>query len=55
MALEADAYPMPMPEVLIAKAAERFDAEGRLTDEATRRFVTSFLSAFESWVRRFRG
>jgi chromate reductase len=53
--LESDAYPMPIPEVLIARAGERFDAEGRLTDEPTRRFVTSFLAAFEAWVKRFGG
>src|SRR5262249_54167392 len=55
LALEADAYPMPTPEVLIARAAERFDAGGRLTDETTRKFVAQFLAAFEAWVRRFPG
>jgi chromate reductase len=54
LALESDAYPMPTPEVLIAKAAARFDAVGRLTDESTRKFVTQFLTAFGAWVGRFR-
>jgi chromate reductase len=50
-----EAYVMPSPEVLIARAAERFDAEGRLTDESTRKFVSQFLTAFQAWVERFRG
>jgi chromate reductase len=48
-----NSYCMPQPEVLVARAHEKFDAEGRLTDEATREFLGRFLSAFEAWVRRF--
>lgn len=53
-ALDGEAYLMPSPEVLIAKAGERFDAAGRLTDEVTRRFLAAFLDAFVRWVERFR-
>jgi chromate reductase len=53
-ALDSDASVMGSPEVLIARAAERFDADGRLTDETTRRFLSRFLAAFAAWVERFR-
>lgn len=33
------------PEVMIANAAQRFDAQGRLTDEPTRRFIARLLAA----------
>ena len=33
------------PEVMIGNAAQRFDAEGRLTDEKTREFVRALLLA----------
>jgi chromate reductase, NAD(P)H dehydrogenase (quinone) len=42
------------PEVLVAKAHEKFDAEGRLTDEPTRRFVRQLLEALAAWTERLR-
>jgi chromate reductase len=51
--LGADAFLLGKPEVLIAQAAGKFDAEGRLTDEATRRVLQAFLEAFAVWIRRF--
>lgn len=41
---------MPGPEVLVAKAAERFDDELRLTHEKTREFVRAFLERFNGWI-----
>ena len=43
------------PEVLIARAGEKFDADGRLIDETTRGFIRQLLVAFADWVRRLRG
>lgn len=48
-----NSYCMPQPEVLVFQAHTKFDAEGRLTDEGTRKFLGTFLLAFEAWVRRF--
>jgi chromate reductase len=48
-----DSFAMPQPELLVARAHEKFDAEGRLTDEASRRYLSRYLAAFEAWVRRF--
>ena len=44
---------MPQPELLVFKAHEKFDAEGKLTDDATARFLGRYLAAFAAWVRRF--
>jgi chromate reductase len=43
---------MAQPEVLVARAHEKFDQEGRLVDGATRGFLTTFLLGFAEWVAR---
>ena len=42
------------PEVLIPRAHERFDAEGRLTDGSTRALLASFGGAMVAFVERHR-
>ena len=46
---------LPPPELLVAKAHERFDSNLRLTDEGTRRVLTSLLERFSRWIARERG
>ena len=48
-----DSYCMPQPELLVFKAHEKFDSEGRLADQPTAQFLARYLTAFEEWVRRF--
>ena len=45
-------HPLNRPEVLIAQADERFDAQGNLTDENTREHVRKLLVALAAWTRR---
>jgi chromate reductase len=47
--------PLNKPEVRVMRAAEKFDAEGRLTDEATLKEVRALLEALATWTRRLRG
>jgi chromate reductase len=42
------------PEVLVARAHEKFDADGRLVDQATRDFLGTFLQRFAEFMGRFR-
>jgi len=42
------------PEVLVTRAHERFDKDGRLTDETTRGFVKKHLEALREWTLRRR-
>lgn len=49
-----NSYCMPQPELLVFRAHEKFDAEGRLTDEATRTHLVRYLEAFRDWVGLFR-
>ena len=49
-----NSYCMPQPEVLVARAAEKFDAEGKLIDDATAKFLGTYLAAFKAWVLRFK-
>ena len=50
-----ETYAMLRPEVLVPRGAEKFDAQGRLTDERTQEAVRKFLVAFALWIERFRG
>ncbi|HET7025296.1 MAG TPA: NAD(P)H-dependent oxidoreductase [Gemmatimonadales bacterium] len=43
------------PEMLVAKAAEKFSATGELTDEGTRKVLVQFLTAFRDWSLRIKG
>lgn len=47
-----NSYCMPQPEILVARAHEKFDEEGRLTDEKTRTFLEKYLTALEAWTAR---
>jgi chromate reductase len=49
-----NSFAMPQPELLVFRAHEKFDAEGRLTDQPTRQFLRQFLEALAAWVRRFK-
>ena len=41
---------MQQPEAYIGGADKLFDAEGKLTNEGTRKFLQGFMQAFASWV-----
>jgi chromate reductase len=47
-----DAHVLNRPEIMISAAQSRFDADGKLTDEATRKFVANLLTALRD--RTFR-
>jgi len=51
----AQARVLPPPELLVAKAHERFDLALNLTDETTRRLLADLLLRFERWIARERG
>jgi chromate reductase len=43
-------YALLQPEVLVARAHEKFDAEGRLVDQTTRDLLTTFLQRFAALI-----
>ena len=43
---------MLQPEVLMGRAHQKFDRDGRLTDEATRTFLRQYLETFHGWATR---
>ena len=45
-------FPLNQPEVMIGIAADRFDAEGNLTDETTKGYITRLLQALVEWTAR---
>ena len=52
MCVYLDAHLLNKPEVMISAAHTRFDADGRLTDQATRTFVASLVTALRDWTHR---
>jgi chromate reductase len=50
-----DMYPLNLPEVMIGSAAQRFDEQGELTDETSRKLLAQLLEALVSWTRRLAG
>jgi chromate reductase len=49
-----DTPAMLQPEFLLARAREKFDDEGRLTDATSRQYLGRFLESFADWIGRFR-
>jgi chromate reductase len=43
---------LPRPEVFIGAAQTKFDAQGKLTDEATKKFLADLLVGFKTWIER---
>jgi chromate reductase len=50
-----DMHPLNQPEVMIARAAERFDADGNLTDEKTKDLIRQLLQDLVAWTRQLSG
>src|SRR5687768_439961 len=48
------AHVRPRPEVFIGAGPTQFDAQGKLTDETSRKFLTDLLAGFKPWVERMR-
>jgi len=45
-------FPINQPEVMIGNAAGKFDAEGNLTDEKTKEFISKLVGNLADWTRR---
>ena len=45
-------FPINRPEVMIGNAGEKFDADGKLTGEATRKFIGDMLDALIAWTKK---
>ena len=45
---------LPRPEVFIGAAQTKFDKDGKLTDEATRKFLADLVTGFKPWIERMR-
>jgi hypothetical protein len=41
---------MPQPEVLVFRAREKFDEQGKLIHDGTRDFLGAFLEKFYEWT-----
>ena len=43
---------MPKPEIFVSHNEEKFDQDGNLTDEETRKHLAKWLGAFIEWVEK---
>ena len=50
IAVETNMLTMNKPEVLVARAREKFDKDGKLTDERTKAQIRKLLNAFAEWI-----
>src|SRR3954462_5397437 len=46
------AHVLPRPEVFIGAAQTKIDAQGKITDEATKKFLTDLMAGFKTWIER---
>ena len=44
--------PLQQPEAYIGGAATLFDAEGKITNPATKEFLAKFVAAFAAWIEK---
>ncbi len=51
--LFTETYPLVKPEILVASASQKFDDEGRLTDETARKLIRQQLEALVDWAKLF--
>ena len=47
-------YPINGPEVILSFSQDKFDANGKLTDENTKKFLRHLLQNLSDWTRRLR-
>jgi len=45
-------HPLNSPEVMVPFAGEKIDADGRVTDEKTRKKIAELLESLVAWTRR---
>ena len=47
-------FPVNKPEVMIPQAQNRFDAEGRLTDETSKGLIKQLMESLQAWTLRLK-
>ena len=47
-------FPVNKPEVMIPQAQNRFDAEGRLTDETAKGLIKQLMESLQAWALRLK-
>lgn len=47
-----DPLVMNKPEIMVPAAHNKFDAEGKLTDDSTREHLAKFMAAFQAYIKR---
>jgi chromate reductase len=48
-------HPLNKPEVMVGNNRDKFDADGNLTDETTRKHIAKAVAALVEWTRKLAG
>lgn len=54
IAVSQDMHVLNRPEIMVSAAQTRFDEQGRLTDETTRKYLSDMLEALAEYARQLR-
>lgn len=54
MAAALNMFPVNVPQVLVFNSRQKFDAEGNLTDEETRKLIETLLTNLFDLTRRLK-
>ena len=54
MCVSLNCFPLNAPQVYITEAPKKFDAEGRLTDQAAREFIRQLMTELKNFTLRWR-
>jgi chromate reductase, NAD(P)H dehydrogenase (quinone) len=47
-------HPVNVPEVIVTFASDKFDSEGNLLDDNTKKFLTQLLQNLSNWTRKLK-
>lgn len=48
-------FPLNRPEVMISNCAGKYDEQGNLTDDETRKHIAKLVAALADWIRKLKG
>jgi len=54
VAVQTEMLIMNKPDVYVAQAQNKFDEEGKLTDEKTKSVINKFADSFTIWVNKIK-
>ena len=48
-------FPVNQPEVMISNCTDKYDQQGNLTDEETKKYIAQLIESLADWTRKLKG